>query len=267
MKAKKTVFITGASSGIGAAVAREYGRRGANLVLVARRVERLEALCARFAAEGVQAIAVPGDITKDGDMERAVEAGIRKFGGIDVFLANAGFGVVGDVEKASLDDYRRQFETNVFGVLRTIKAAIPELRRRRGRIGVVGSLAGIISMPNMSPYAASKFAVRAITQSLHDELKPDGVKVTLISPGFVASDIRRTDNDGQVHEGAKDPIPSWIIAPVEPAARAIVRALERGAREIVITYHGKAIVFLYRHFPWLVHFIFGLGLRGRVEPT
>ena len=122
----ETVLITGASSGIGAALAREFARQGADLVLLARRTDRLTALAAELERQGRRALALTGDVTVDGDLERAVAETRAKLGRLDVAVANAGFGVVGPVERLTLDDYRRQFETNVFGVLRTVHAALPD---------------------------------------------------------------------------------------------------------------------------------------------
>ena len=114
-------------------------------------------------------------------------------------MANAGFGVVGPIERLTLDDYRRQFETNVFGVLRTVFATLAELRRSRGRLVIVGSVSGHVALPNASPYAMSKFAVRALAQALDFELRPTGVSVTLVSPGFVDTELHQVDNRGVRH--------------------------------------------------------------------
>jgi short-subunit dehydrogenase len=264
----QAVFITGASSGIGAALAREFARCGADVVLAARRAERLEALAEEIRRGGRRALAVGCDVTRDGDVERAMAAARTAFGRVDVVVANAGFGVVGDVERLTLDDYRRQFETNVFGVLRTVWAALDDVKRARGRIAIIGSVSGHLATPGSSPYAMSKFAVRALAEALGHELAPQGVSVTLISPGFVESEIRRVDNAGHLREAAPDPIASWLVMPAERAARQIVDAIGRRRREAVITGHGRASVFLNRHAPWLIAaLIRRFGIRGRGEPA
>jgi short-subunit dehydrogenase len=262
------VFITGASSGIGAALAREFARRGADVGLTARRVERLDALAEEIRQGGHRTLVVGGDVTKDGDMERAVAAVRTALGRLDVVVANAGFGVVGNVERLTLADYRRQFETNVFGVLRTVWATLDDVKRTRGRIAIIGSVSGHLATPGSSPYAMSKFAVRALADALGHELAPHGVSVTLISPGFVESEIRRVDNAGRLSDAAPDPVPSWLVMPTARAARQIVNAIGRRRREAVITGHGRAAVFVNRHAPGLMAtLIRRFGIRGRGEPS
>lgn len=266
--AGQVVLITGASSGIGAALCREFARRGADVVLAARRVDRLQALAAEIERAGRRALAVACDVTVDGDVERAVRAALEKLGRIDVVVANAGFGVVGHVDRLALDDYRRQFETNVFGVLRTILATLPALEQTRGRILVVGSVAGYIATPGSSPYSMSKFALRALAEALGHELAPRGVSVTIANPGFVESEIRRVDNRGMLRAATRDPIPAWLQMSAARAARQIVRAVARRRREIVVTRVGKTTVFLQRHAPWLVaRAMRWLGVRSRPEPS
>jgi len=248
----KSVLVTGASSGIGEELAWQLGQSGAQLTLTARRADRLDALARRITAAGApQPLVVPCDVTRDGDVERAVAESVRGWGKLDVVIANAGFGVVGALRDLSVSDYRRQFETNVFGVLQTIKASLPEIERTAGNVVIVGSVAGWSSTPNASPYAMSKFAVRAFADAITSELALAGVTVTLISPGFVASNIRRTDNQGALQADAPDPVPAWLVMPTAKAVRQILRAVARGKREAVITGHGKVIVAIERFLPWL----------------
>lgn len=259
----KVVLVTGASSGIGEELAVQLGRAGAKLTLAARRTDLLETLAQKIVAgaparaaqahsnEVAKPLAVVCDVTRDGDLEAAVAETVRHWGKLDVAIANAGFGVVGPLKKLSLDDYRRQFETNVFGVLRTIYAALPEIEKARGNIAIMGSISGWAGAPGTSPYAMSKFALRALANCITPELRASGVKVTLISPGFVASNIRRIDNRGKFHPHAKDPIPAWLVMSTEKAVRQVLRAIAAGRREAVITGHGKLLVALERFAPWI----------------
>jgi short-subunit dehydrogenase len=262
----QVVLITGASSGIGAALARELAREGAKLVLLARRRERLEALRAELTAAGAEVLVHVGDVTRRADLDAAVALAIAQHGRLDMAVANAGFGVVGPVEKLGVEDYRRQFDTNVFGVIETIKACLAELRKARGRLVLIGSVAGYISMPNASPYSMSKFAIRALAEAIGPELRPHGVAVTLISPGFITSEIRQVDNRGVYHPVAKNPLPAWLVMPAEVAAKKIVSAAYRRRREVLITAHGKALVFLQRFAPWVLRLSAGRGVKGRAEP-
>jgi NADP-dependent 3-hydroxy acid dehydrogenase YdfG len=262
----KIVFITGASSGIGEALAREFARQGAHVALAARRTDRLNALKKEIEGMGRKAVAVTCDVTQDGSLESAVQVAREQLGPLDVVVANAGYGVAGPIEKLKLQDYRNQFETNVFGVLRTLFATLEDLKKTRGTAVLIGSVAGHISLPGSSPYAMSKFAVRALADAIRYELMPQGVAVTLISPGFVSSEIRQVDNSGAHHGEAPDPIPAWLRMPTEKAARDIVRATYRKKAERIVTGHGRVFVFIKRHFDWFIRLAVGFGVRGRREP-
>jgi short-subunit dehydrogenase len=252
----KVVLITGASSGIGEELARQLAQAGAKLTLTARREDLLHSLADKIVATGSsKPLVIQADVTRDGDLERAVAETLRQWGKLDVVIANAGFGVVGPLIKLSLNDYRRQFETNVFGVLRTIYAALPEIEKTQGNLVIIGSISGWAASPGASPYSMSKFALRALANAITPELRLVDVKVTLISPGFVASDIRRVDNQGKFHEGAKEPIPAWLIMPTGKAVHQILRAVARGKREAIITGHGKILVALERFVPWATRLV------------
>lgn len=262
-KSEKVALITGASAGIGEALAREYAARGWRTVLVARRVDRTDAL----ARELGRSVAVAGDVTRDGDLEAAVARAKEAFGRLDVAIANAGFGVNGAVADLSLDDYRRQFETNVFGVVRTAQAALPALTDSRGVFAAIGSVSGYLSTPGTVPYAMSKFAVRAWCEGARAELASRGVAVVHIAPGFIESEIRRVDRAGAFHEEHRDPIPSWLQMPAARAAREIADAIERREPERVLTRHGRFGVWMARRAPGVVRAVFQLAARGGVRIT
>jgi short-subunit dehydrogenase len=261
------VLITGASSGIGAGLAREFSRRGMRVALVARRIAQLEVLGAELRATGVPASAHCGDVTVDGDIARVVGELAALGVAPHIVIANAGFGVVGNAANLDLADYRRQFETNVFGVVRTLHESLPALRNTQGRFVIMGSVAGHLSSAGSSPYTMSKFAVRALAEALHGELRSVGVSCTLISPGFVDSDIRRVDNRGGLHAHAKDPIPAWLRMKTDDAARIMARGILRGKKEVVVTTHAKIAVFMARHLPRFTRWVLLRAGRGsRPEP-
>ena len=261
----KAVLVTGASSGIGQELAWQLGQVGAKLTLAARRRASLENLAERIESTGTPRPLVANcDVTRDGEVERAVAESVRHWGKLDVVIANAGFGVVGALKNLSVEDYRRQFETNVFGVLRTIYAALPEIEKTKGNVVIIGSVAGWTATPGSSAYAMSKFAVRALANSITPELRLAGVKVTLVSPGFVVSNIRRVDNQGTLQAGATDPIPAWLAVSTSKAVRQILKAVAQGKREEIVTAHGKILVVLERFAPWAIR---AVGRRLAARPS
>ncbi len=256
----KSVFITGASSGIGEELAWQLAQAGAKLTLCARRHDRLESLAQKIALAGApRPVICECDVTRDGDLERAVAEAVHAWGNLDVAISNAGFGIAAPLKKLRLEDYRRQFETNVFGVLRTIYATLPELEKSRGNLAIIGSVAGWVSTPGASPYSMSKFAIRALADAITPELRSCGVTVTLLSPGFVTSEIRHIDNRGVLHPQSKDPVPTWLVVSTPKAAAEILRAMAKGKREHIVTGHGKLIVAVQRFAPWL---LLRIGSRG-----
>jgi short-subunit dehydrogenase len=248
----KVALVTGASSGIGEELAEQLAQQGALVSLAARRAEVMAQLAERIAAaSGARALVIECDVTRDGDVERAVAETVRERGRLDLVFANAGFGVAGLFTGLSLADYRRQFETNVFGVLRTLYAALPEVARAKGQLVITGSIAGWVATPGTSAYAMSKFALRALANSITPELARLGVALTLISPGFVESNIRRVDNRGVLHAEAPEPMPAWLVMSRRKAVRQILRAVARRRREAIITGHGRVLIALERLAPWI----------------
>lgn len=245
----KRVFVTGASSGIGAALAFEFARSGAKVALAARRLDRLDEVVKKIADAGGHALAVACDVRDRSSLDAAVAKTVEAFGGIDVVVANAGFGVSGRFEGLTTDDFRHQFDTNFFGVLDTVYATLPALTASKGHLGLVSSVMGRVAMPASAAYASSKFAVCGLAESLLYDLARLGIAVTCINPGVVASNIRMVDNRGVFHPDRTDPAPAWLVVPVEKAARAIVRGMARHKFEVTVTGHGKLIAWLGRHFP------------------
>ncbi|MCC6142839.1 MAG: SDR family NAD(P)-dependent oxidoreductase [Candidatus Hydrogenedentes bacterium] len=250
----QVALITGASSGIGAAVARELAREGAHLALLARRADKLAAVCTECEACGVRTMALPCDVRDRASVDAAVQQAVAHFGRLDLVLANAGFGVTAPLDKLTTDDFRRQFDTNFFGLLETVYATLPHLKLSRGRLGLVGSSMGRMGLPASGPYTSSKFAVVGLAESIDYDLRRAGISVTVINPGLVESEIRSLDNAGE-QTGKPDPAPSILVMSSEKAARQIVRALHRRQFELVVTKHARAILFLARHLPRTTRFL------------
>ncbi len=188
--AGQVIIITGASSGIGEATARRLAHGGANVVISARRPDRLAALAQELDPTGTKVLAVAGDITSDADRHKLVAATLAKFGRIDGLVNNAGYGTRGPVEIVPVDSMRKNFETNLFSLIALTQLVLPAMRERGdGCIVNIGSVAGKIARPLSSIYDATKHALEAITDGLRGELKPFGVRVTLIRPGFILTEF------------------------------------------------------------------------------
>jgi NAD(P)-dependent dehydrogenase (short-subunit alcohol dehydrogenase family) len=251
----KVVWITGGGSGLGRAMALEFASRGSKLAVSGRRLERLEETVEALKAKGVEALAVQCDVTDEQSQAAAVKAVVDRFGRLDVVVANAGFAVDGRFRKISVDQWRRQFETNVVGTAITVQQALPELEKTKGRIALISSVASMISYPRGSAYGSSKAAVRSLGLCLSQELHGTGVSCTTIHPGFVESEIGQVSNDGVYDGGRKDMRPAKLLWKTEPAAKRMVGAIERRKIEYVFTGHGHLIAFMGRHFPGLVHLL------------
>ncbi len=250
----QVVWITGAGSGIGRAMALAFAREGATVAISGRRRDRLEEVAADIEAAGARALVVPCDVTDEGQVAGAVATIIEQLWRLDVAIANAGFSVAGRIETLSADDWRRQLDTNVVGAVTCARHALPELRRTRGRLVLVGSVAGFVTAPGTGAYHASKFALRAIGETLAMELHGSGVSVTTVHPGFVESEIAQVDNRGHFDAARRDRRPAKLMWKSDDAARVIVDAVHARRREFIFTAHGRLVAFLGRHAPGLVHF-------------
>jgi short-subunit dehydrogenase len=186
----QTAIITGASAGIGEAIARRLAQEGATVVITARRQDRLESIRQEVAAAGGRAIAIAGDINSVALRERLVNETMKATGRIDALINNAGYGQRGPIEIVPLDAIRQNFETNLFSVIGVTQLVIPIMRRQNsGRIINISSVAGKVARPLSSVYDATKHALEAISDGLRGELAPFGIKVVVIEPGFITTEF------------------------------------------------------------------------------
>jgi NAD(P)-dependent dehydrogenase (short-subunit alcohol dehydrogenase family) len=184
----KVWFITGTSSGIGAALVRAALDAGDRVVATARNLEKLRSAIGRPAGERLAF--VPLDVASEEQAQKAVAAAVEKFGRIDVLVNNAGYCLMGDLESLTTEQIERQLATNFYGVLYVMRAALPVMRRQRsGRIFNVTSMAGVMGYGKCSAYSASKFAVEGLSLSVAQEVERFGIKVTLVEPGFFRTDL------------------------------------------------------------------------------
>lgn len=209
---KKSILITGASSGIGKAATRRFQAEGWNVIATMRSPERETEL---IGLDGVLVTRL--DVLDVSSIGAAVNAGLRRFGGIDALLNNAGYGAYGPLEATPLDKMRRQFDVNVMGVLATTQAVLPHLRRQRSGVIVnVSSIGGKITFPLGTLYHGTKFAVEGLSEALHYELLPLGIRVCIVEPGMV-----KTDFAGRSFDFNNDP----TLAEYQPLVGAFMSAL------------------------------------------
>ena len=226
----KSVFFTGASSGIGAYLCRELARRGARVGLLARREERLRELAEEIGSAGGRAAWAAADVTDTEAFEAALERLAEELEGADVVVANAGYGRPEPPQKFTPGRSMAVYDTNVFGMLRLIDWALPRfLERREGHLVGVASVASFLGMTHWATYCGSKAAMRVHLQGLRVSLKPYGIAVTTICPGFVESEL--TD---------KNTFPMPFLWSTDRAARKIADAIEKQRGEVVFPWQMKA---------------------------
>jgi short-subunit dehydrogenase len=227
-----TVVITGASMGIGRALALRWAARGATLVLSARGREALEAVALEVQAAGGRAIVEPGDMTDEAHRVRLIARAETEGGGVDVLVNNAGRGYYSPALQIDVDEMRRLFELNVIAPLRLVQLAAPHLERARGTVVMMSSIAGVVAAPRYGAYAASKFALEALSMAMRSELADRAIRVVVIRPGPVDTPFRAhaTRAAGMVGYDAPDP----KAQSAEDVARLTLRAVDR-ARPVVET--------------------------------
>ena len=223
----KVVVITGASSGLGEATARHLSALGANVVLGARRVDRIQALAAELASTGGKAIAIVTDVTDFVQVKRLVDAAVQTYGRVDVMINNAGLMPHSPLERLKIDDWDRTIDVNIKGVLYGIAAALPHMKQQKsGHIINVSSVAGHKVTPGGAVYAATKHAVRALTEGLRQEVKPYNIRTTIISPGAVATELPDSVTEPDVAENVHKFYEKFAI-PADSFARAVVFAMSQ----------------------------------------
>lgn len=243
------ILITGASQGIGRALALEAARRGAKVLAAARSEELLEELAQEAHAAGAPLETVLADVTNPQDRERMVHRANEVYGGLDVLINNAGIGATGHFADAAPDRLRKIFEVNVFGVTETTRVCLPLLRAgRTPAILNISSIAGRCGIPARSEYSASKFAIQGFSEALRAELAKDGIEVLLVNPGLTQTNFSKN----MLEQKAKVQMDHLRGMTAEEVARLTLDALARGKREITLTFKGWLLVMVNRFLPWLV---------------
>jgi NADP-dependent 3-hydroxy acid dehydrogenase YdfG len=223
----KVVVITGASSGLGEATARLLSNEGAIVVLGARRADRLRSLADELISQGGKAVAMTTDVTQRDQVQKLVDTAVQAYGRIDVIINNAGLMPQSLLEQLKVDEWDRMIDVNIKGVLYGIAAALPYMRKQKaGHIINVSSVAGHKVGPGSSVYAATKHAVRALSEGLRQEVKPYNIRTTVISPGAVATELPNTITDAAVGERIKK-FYANVAIPADSFARVVAFAMSQ----------------------------------------
>lgn len=221
----KVVVITGASSGLGEAAARRLSAEGAVVALGARRMDRIQALADELTVAGGQALAVQTDVTDVDQVQRLVDAAVEAFGRVDVMINNAGLMPQSPLERRKIDDWNRTIDVNLKGVLYGIAAALPHMQRQKsGHIINVSSVAGHKVRAGGAVYAATKVAVRMLSEGLRQEVKPYNIRTTVISPGAVDTELPDSATEADVREGLNSFYQANAV-PADSFARAVAFAI------------------------------------------
>ena len=244
-------IVTGASSGIGRELAIQLNAAGGELIVTARRGERLAELRDLVADKGNKFVIVPGDITDPELRRELINTAVRELGGLDLLLNNAGIGAFGPFAEADEERLLRIMEVNFFAPLELIRAALPHLQDgNRPLICNIGSVLGHCAVPNKSEYCASKFALHGFSDALRAELRSQGIDVLLVSPSTTDSEFfsQVIDKPGE------DDVPvSPLKMPPAVVARKTLSAIRRGRREVILSTTGNLLVWADRLLPGVVN--------------
>jgi short-subunit dehydrogenase len=250
----KTIWITGASSGIGEALALELAGNGNRLVLSSRRAEVLKVLKTLCERNGSECMVIPLDLEKQEDFEYAVDKVISAYGQIDLLINNGGISQRSLAIETSMAVFRKLMEVNFFGSVALTKSVLPHmLKAGHGQIAVISSMSGKFGFPNRSGYTAAKHALQGFFETLGLELNGTGIGVTIVSPGRINTPIsvNALSKDGGKHgiydEGQKNGIPADVCA------RKIIRAIEKRKREVMIARGELILHYVHRIWPWLYY--------------
>jgi short-subunit dehydrogenase len=245
------VLVTGASQGIGKALAELAARRGAKVIATARSVDLLNELAETVKKDGHTLVVVQADVTKSEDRQKMVDAAMQHFGGLDILINNAGIGATGHFADADPSILRTIMETNFFGTTETTRAFLPILKQgMKPAIVNISSIVGKRALPARGLYSASKFAVEGWSQAIRAELYKDGIDVVVINPGLTQTNFSKN----MLEQKAKMQMDHLRGMTSEQVAEATLRAVEKGKNNLNLTFKGKLLLLVARFAPWIIDF-------------
>jgi short-subunit dehydrogenase len=258
----KVVLITGASSGIGKQTAIEFAKLGANVVLVARRKDKLEQAQNELKKLHVSTLVCSCDVSKKDQVKEMSKIVLEKFGSIDFLVNNAGFAIYGSISDLTIDEIESQMETNYFGMIYCIKNFLPSmLEKKSGHIVNVASVAASFGLPGIASYCASKFAMLGFSEGLKHELKDTGVGITVVSPIMVRTNFFDHPSFDKMPKYSPTSLSSKTVA------RAILKAANSPRLEIIVPSIVRSAVWMKNTFPYFINPILGKSFKKQLDST
>ncbi|WP_010663586.1 SDR family oxidoreductase [Marinilabilia salmonicolor] len=249
----KVIIITGASSGIGLACARDFAARGAKLSLAARNGNKLSEIEKELSGAGHDVLVTPTDVSKEEDCKMLIAQTVKKFGKIDVLVNNAGISMRALFKDLELSVLKQLMDVNFWGTVYCTKYALPHLLETKGSVVGVSSIAGFIGLPGRTGYSASKFAMHGFLQTLRTENLRTGLHVLIAAPGFTASNVRKAALTADGSNQGDTPRAEDKMMSAEEVASHLARAIIKRKRTLILTFkEGKLTVFLSKWWPSLV---------------
>ncbi|MBK7710228.1 MAG: SDR family oxidoreductase [Bacteroidales bacterium] len=245
----KVVIVTGASSGIGEAVAREFAKNGSKVVLAARSAEKLSEIVREIKSQGGDSIFVISDVSREDDCKNLIHKAVDKYGAIDILVNNAGLSMRASFIDVELQVLHRLMDVNFWGTVYCTKYALPYLIRSKGSLVGVSSVAGFHGLPGRTGYSASKFAIHGFLETIRIENLKNGLHVMIIAPGFTTTDIRRHALIADGSEQGESPRDEHKLMPPEYVAKWILKGIRKKKRNKLLTWDGRLTALFQRIIP------------------
>ena len=249
----KVIIITGASSGIGLACAREFSKRGALLALAARSLDKLKEVEEELQNEGTKVISIQTDVSQEADCKHLIEETVKSFGRVDILINNAGISMRALFKDVDLTVLKQLMDVNFWGTVYCTKYALPYLLEQKGSVVGVSSIAGYVGLPARTGYSSSKFAMHGFLEALRVENLKTGLHVLIAAPGFTASNVRKAALTADGSNQGETPRKEDKMMTAEEVAVHLAKAIIKRKRTLILTFvEGKVTVFLKKFLPGLL---------------
>jgi short-subunit dehydrogenase len=261
----KVVIVTGASTGIGRAIAKEFARNGSKVVLAARSLDKLMSLEKEIRDEGFEALSCVTDVTSEEECRRLTETAVGKYGTIHILINNAGISMRALFEEVEISVLKRLMDVNFWGTVYCTRYALPYVVANKGSIVGVSSTAGYHGLPGRTGYSASKFAIHGFMETLRIEYMTQKLHVMIIMPGFTSSDIRRHALVADGSEQGVSPREEKKMMAPEYVAAWVLKGIRKRKRNKIMTVSGRLIALLQRIFPKTIDYVFFLTMKNEPD--